>query len=96
MLEERNKLQMTNHKNVDQVLNIIGSIITSKKFDNYDTKQLAFLLDCESRLCEIKNGNYTIENIKFLEGMIEESIKIFNAAKQEIKLIKENNKQIKK
>lgn len=88
MLEEKNKLQMTNHKNVDLVLKIISSIISSQKFENYDTQQLAFLLDCESKLCEIKDGDYTTENIKFLEGMIEESIKIFNAAKQEIKAAK--------
>ena len=30
-------------------------------------------INCESKLCEIKDGNYTIENIEFLEGMIEES-----------------------
>lgn len=88
MLEERKELQMINHKNVDLVIKVIGSIITSQKFDNYDTQQLAFLLDCESKLCEIKDGNYTVENIEFLEGMVEESIKIFNAAKEEIRAAK--------
>lgn len=90
--KEPENIKIKNRENIEIVLNILDHIIAGKRFSEFDSAKQMYLLDCQSKISDMQNGDYTEESLIFLEDSIDNLIKTFISAKDEInKAIRETN-----
>lgn len=83
-LEQEKYLKVESTKNIKQTLNIIDNLIAGKRFGELDSVKQMYLLDCQSRITEMQNGNWTEKDIIFVLDTINSLTKILFSAKDEL------------
>ena len=92
-LKRSNKkyIEVKNTNVIKTVLNLIDNLIGGKRFGELNSNKQMYLLNCQSRIEEMLQGNYTEDDLIFLNDTIDSLINTLMAAKSEIKFyIKEN------
>ena len=83
----RNNKELLNinpSKDVKKVLNLIDNLIGGKRFGELDSAKQMYLLDCQARIQEMQNGNWTEDDVIFLIKTIDSLTKTLFTAKDEL------------
>lgn len=95
-LEEMKKdnkqyLEIETPKNIKQVLNIIDSIIAGQRFAQLDSDKQMYLLNCQSKIQNMIDDNFTRTDIIFLLQTIDSLLNLLSSAKKDLENIIKNN-----
>lgn len=95
-LEEMKKdnkqyLEIKTPKNIKQVLNIIDSIIAGQRFAQLDSDKQMYLLNCQSKIQNMIDDNFTRTDIIFLLQTIDSLSNLLSSAKKDLENIIKNN-----
>lgn len=95
-LEEMKKdnkqyLEIKTPKNIKQVLNIIDSIIAGQRFSQLDSDKQMYLLNCQSKIQNMIDDNFTRTDIIFLLQTIDSLSNLLSSAKKDLENIIKNN-----
>ena len=95
-LEEMKKdnkqyLEIKTPKNIKQVLNIIDSIIAGQRFSQLDSDKQMYLLNCQSKIQNMIDDNFTRTDIIFLLQIIDSLLNLLSSAKKDLENIIKNN-----
>lgn len=95
-LEEMKKdnkqyLEIETPKNIKQVLNIIDSIIAGQRFAQLDSDKQMYLLNCQSKIQNMIDNNFTRTDIIFLLQTIDSLLNLLSSAKKDLENIIKNN-----
>lgn len=95
-LEETKKdnkqyLEIKTPKNIKQVLNIIDSIIAGQRFAQLDSDKQMYLLNCQSKIQNMIDDNFTRTDIIFLLQTIDSLSNLLSSAKKDLENIIKNN-----
>lgn len=72
---------------IKEVINLIDYLIAGKRFETLDSGEQIYLLNCQSKLKEMKNGHFTESNLAFLEKTINSLWLTLTEAKHSLNLI---------
>lgn len=91
--EKDNKqyLEIKTPKNIKQVLNIIDSIIAGQRFAQLDSDKQMYLLNCQSKIQNMIDDNFTRTDIIFLLQTIDSLSNLLSSAKKDLENIIKNN-----
>lgn len=91
--EKDNKqyLEIKTPKNIKQVLNIIDSIIAGQRFAQLDSDKQMYLLNCQSKIQNMIDDNFTRTDIIFLLQTIDSLLNLLSSAKKDLKNIIKND-----
>ena len=64
--DSKQYLEIKTPKNIKQVLNIIDSIIAGQRFSQLDSDKQMYLLNCQSKIQNMIDDNFTRTDIIFL------------------------------
>lgn len=92
-MEKDNKqyLEIKTPKNIKQVLNIIDSIIAGQRFAQLDSDKQMYLLNCQSKIQNMIDDNFTRTDIIFLLQTIDSLLNLLSSAKKDLENIIKNN-----
>lgn len=95
-LEEMKKdnkqyLEIKTPKNIKQVLNIIDSIIAGQRFAQLDSDKQMYLLNCQSKIQNMIDNNFTRTDMIFLLQTIDSLLNLLSSAKKDLENIIKNN-----
>lgn len=87
--QELVKVRMT--KKIKTVLNIIDTLLAGRVFGQTNSANVIYLISCQARIEEMKEGNFTQDDLIFLNDTIDSLMDMLMAAKSELKFyIKED------
>ena len=74
-------------ESVKQVLNIIDHMIAGKRFGELDSAKQMYLLDCQAKIEEMKDGYFTEAGATFLINSIGELLNVLNDAQKDLRSV---------
>lgn len=81
---EKNLLDINSSNDVKQVLVLIDNLIAGKRFSELDSAKQMYLLDCQTRIGTMQNGEWTEDDVIFLIKTIDSLTKTLFTAKDEL------------
>ena len=72
--------------NIKKVLNIIDTLLAGRVFGQTNSASVIYLMSCQARIEEMNEGNFTQDDLIFLNDTIDSLMNMLMAAKSEIKL----------
>lgn len=83
--KQDNKLEkIKNSDNVKTVLNILDKMIAGKRFEEFDSAKQMYLMDCQCKLQDMKNGEFDESSLEFLHHSVNKLMLTLIVAKDEI------------
>ena len=89
--DDKQYLEIKTPKNIKQVLNIIDSIIAGQRFSQLDSDKQMYLLNCQSKIQNMIDNNFTRTDIIFLLQTIDSLLNLLSSAKKDLENIIKNN-----
>jgi len=89
--DSKQYLEIKTPKNIKQVLNIIDSIIAGQRFAQLDSDKQMYLLNCQSKIQNMIDDNFTRTDIIFLLQTIDSLSNLLSSAKKDLENIIKNN-----
>lgn len=89
--DNKQYLEIKTPKNIKQVLNIIDSIIAGQRFSQLDSDKQMYLLNCQSKIQNMIDNNFTRADIIFLLQTIDSLLNLLSSAKKDLENIIKNN-----
>jgi len=89
--DSKQYLEIKTPKNIKQVLNIIDSIIAGQRFSQLDSDKQMYLLNCQSKIQNMIDDNFTRTDIIFLLQTIDSLLNLLSSAKKDLENIIKNN-----
>ena len=89
--DSKQYLEIKTPKNIKQVLNIIDSIIAGQRFAQLDSDKQMYLLNCQSKIQNMIDNNFTRTDIIFLLQTIDSLLNLLSSAKKDLENIIKNN-----
>lgn len=89
--DSKQYLEIKTPKNIKQVLNIIDSIIAGQRFSQLDSDKQMYLLNCQSKIQNMIDNNFTRTDIIFLLQTIDSLSNLLSSAKKDLENIIKNN-----
>lgn len=89
--DSKQYLEIKTPKNIKQVLNIIDSIIAGQRFSQLDSDKQMYLLNCQSKIQNMIDDNFTRTDIIFLLQTIDSLSNLLSSAKKDLENIIKNN-----
>lgn len=89
--DNKQYLEIKTPKNIKQVLNIIDSIIAGQRFAQLDSDKQMYLLNCQSKIQNMIDDNFTRTDIIFLLQTIDSLSNLLSSAKKDLENIIKNN-----
>lgn len=71
-------------KDIKAVLKIIDGLLEGKRFGVYDSKELMYLFNAQSRIEEMLNGDFDDSKLMFLKGSIDSLFITLSKANEQI------------
>lgn len=88
--DNKQYLEIKTPKNIKQVLNIIDSIIAGQRFAQLDSNKQMYLLNCQSKIQNMIDDNFTRTDIIFLLQTIDSLSNLLSSAKKDLENIIKN------
>lgn len=88
--DNKQYLEIKTPKNIKQVLNIIDSIIAGQRFAQLDSDKQMYLLNCQSKIQNMIDDNFTRTDIIFLLQTIDSLSNLLSSAKKDLENIIKN------
>lgn len=87
-IKRRNKkcLDVKETDNIKKVLNLIDNLLEGQRFGEVNSTNQMYLMSCQSRIDDMKNGYFTENDLIFLRDTIDSLTDMLMAAGAEIKL----------
>lgn len=89
--DNKQYLEIKTSKNIKQVLNIVDSIIAGQRFSQLDSDKQMYLLNCQSKIQNMIDNNFTRTDIIFLLQTIDSLSNLLSSAKKDLENIIKNN-----
>lgn len=89
--DNKQYLEIKTSKNIKQVLNIVDSIIAGQRFAQLDSDKQMYLLNCQSKIQNMIDDNFTRTDIIFLLQTIDSLSNLLSSAKKDLENIIKNN-----
>lgn len=84
---DKQYLEIKTSKAIQEVLNIIDSMVAGKRFGELDSAKQMYLMDCQARISEMQNNRFTEKDIVFILNSIDSLTKVLFSAKDELENI---------
>lgn len=88
--DSKQYLEIKTPKNIKQVLNIVDSIIAGQRFSQLDSDKQMYLLNCQSKIQNMIDNNFTRTDIIFLLQTIDSLLNLLSSAKKDLENIIKN------
>ena len=88
--DSKQYLEIKTPKNIKQVLNIVDSIIAGQRFTQLDSDKQMYLLNCQSKIQNMIDDNFTRTDIIFLLQTIDSLSNLLSSAKKDLENIIKN------
>lgn len=91
MKKDKQYLEIKTSKNIKQVLTIVDSIIAGQRFAQLDSEKQMYLLNCQSKIQNMIDNNFTRTDIIFLLQTIDSLLNLLSSAKKDLENVIKND-----